>query len=735
LPGFVNKVGNNIIDLNIAGSTLTGTYVPVNPDVAGAFTDKGHNIIGSVGNATGFTGAGDKFGVAATGAGGLNLGPLQNNGGATLTDGLLNGSAAINAGSVSLANAAGLSTDQRGTGFPRFNGGTVDAGAFELLPPAITSLSPSSAHEGDPTFELTINGTNFVAGSMVTFGNATLTPDSITGSAITVSISTALLRSATTTGMAAVTVNNPDASGMTGPGHTVISNAATFTIFGPSSVTVNNPGTQSKPENATANLTITSTDSFANGYTDVVAGVHTLPPGLTISSTGVITGTISAYAGDNSPYTVTISAQDDGTVGSTTFTWNVTKVTPPAVTNPGTQTAAAGTSYILTLNSTDANTFTDVVGGAHTLPPGLTISNTGVISGTPPSTDSSSYNVTITAARTGVATTTQVAFTFNLTGTNFPPPPPSGNVDTVVLETNGALIRYINGVGSPQLLSGAGTIKAISTVEDINKQTVVFAITTGAVGAQYNNTLWEFSFGSWSQQTDSSFQFQQISAATNSSGETIVFGLTTNDALYKQTHSSGIDTGLTLLSPAGTIKYISAVTDAAGNDNVYAIVTADNSLWLHTPQSWLHLSTGTFSQVSAGLNTAGQAVVYGVLADGELWEQNPAFGPVGLNTGFVQLSGQNGLAPTFRSVQAGGPDHMFGIASDGTVWQHTPTTNTHVSLTLQARQLSATETQSGTDEVFMTLIDGSFWEYSLALPASHFKELLTGGVASSSTPE
>ena len=35
----------------------------------------------------------------------------------------------------------------------------------------------------------------------------------------------------------------------------------------------------------------------------------------------------------------------------------------------------------------------------------------------------------------------------------------------------------------------------------------------------------------------------------------------------------------------------------------------------------------------------------------------------------------------------------------------------------------------------MRLIDGSFWEYSLALPGNHFKDLITGGVASSSTPE
>ena len=36
------------------------------------------------------------------------------------------------------------------------------------------------------------------------------------------------------------------------------------------------------------------------------------------------------------------------------------------------------------------------------------------------------------------------------------------------------------------------------------------------------------------------------------------------------------------------------------------------------------LSTGSFQQVSAGLNGAGQAVAYGVLTDNSLWEYNPA---------------------------------------------------------------------------------------------------------------
>jgi hypothetical protein len=69
------------------------------------------------------------------------LGPLQNNGGLSETMALQAGSPAIDAGSNAVANAAGLTTDQRGPGFPRIVGAAVDIGAFEVqqsLPPFVS---------------------------------------------------------------------------------------------------------------------------------------------------------------------------------------------------------------------------------------------------------------------------------------------------------------------------------------------------------------------------------------------------------------------------------------------------------------------------------------------------------------------------------------------------------------------------------------------------------------------
>ncbi|QDT30334.1 putative outer membrane protein PmpI precursor [Gimesia panareensis] len=60
---------------------------------------------------------------------------LRDNGGLTWTHALLPDSAAINAGSNAAVEQAGLTTDQRGSGYERIKEGTVDIGAYEVQAP------------------------------------------------------------------------------------------------------------------------------------------------------------------------------------------------------------------------------------------------------------------------------------------------------------------------------------------------------------------------------------------------------------------------------------------------------------------------------------------------------------------------------------------------------------------------------------------------------------------------
>jgi CSLREA domain-containing protein len=111
------QTGTNGVNLANTGSVVSGGYNLSN-DAAG--------------------------GDASAGPGGLldetgdirntspNLGPLQNNGGDTLTHALVFPSPAIDHGDDAILDPPlGLTTDQRGSGFPRRNGPHVDIGAVE----------------------------------------------------------------------------------------------------------------------------------------------------------------------------------------------------------------------------------------------------------------------------------------------------------------------------------------------------------------------------------------------------------------------------------------------------------------------------------------------------------------------------------------------------------------------------------------------------------------------------
>ncbi|WP_187781891.1 choice-of-anchor Q domain-containing protein [Gimesia chilikensis] len=76
---------------------------------------------------------------------------LRDNGGAVLTHALLTDSPAINAGDNSAIQSTGLLLDQRGLGYPRIVGGTVDAGASEYLGSHFLVDSATDTDDGDYT--------------------------------------------------------------------------------------------------------------------------------------------------------------------------------------------------------------------------------------------------------------------------------------------------------------------------------------------------------------------------------------------------------------------------------------------------------------------------------------------------------------------------------------------------------------------------------------------------------
>jgi hypothetical protein len=150
--GIDNAVGAGALqmyDTILANNTADAAN---GPDLYGSVTSQGHNLFGNTAGGSGFV-ASDLVNVNP------QLGPLQNNGGPDETMALLAGSSAINAGD----NTGAPAYDQRGPGFPRIVGGTIDIGAFEVQNSVrlVVSGFPSPTIAGTPgSFTVTVQNTD-----------------------------------------------------------------------------------------------------------------------------------------------------------------------------------------------------------------------------------------------------------------------------------------------------------------------------------------------------------------------------------------------------------------------------------------------------------------------------------------------------------------------------------------------------------------------------------------------
>jgi len=150
----------------LAGNTAaTAGTADLAADTAFALTGD-HNIVGVLDPASKatLTGTGNFSGSAAFPLD-AKLAALSFNGGPTRTHRPLDGSPAIDAG----ANPAGLTTDQRGTGFPRLQGIKTDVGAFETedARPSATATAPDVTFAGGTSLMVTVVYSDFVGSKLI----------------------------------------------------------------------------------------------------------------------------------------------------------------------------------------------------------------------------------------------------------------------------------------------------------------------------------------------------------------------------------------------------------------------------------------------------------------------------------------------------------------------------------------------------------------------------------------
>jgi hypothetical protein len=353
------RQGGNMADdaLVVRNTIIAGNGIGVGGlDVQGMFASQGHNLIGNAGtgpgtHSTGFGVTGDQVGYSATPID-PHLGPLQDNGGPTLTHALLTGSTALDAGSNSLAKDADdntLTTDQRGAG--RFAGSgvtpTADIGAFELNQ-FMEDISDKATNEDTPLSFTLFVGDQTVTSITATSDNQTLVPDaniniSAGGTMRTVQINP----SANRFGTANITIHlNGSNEGMVSQTFALvvapINDVPSFTKGADQTVledagarTVTNWATaiSAGPNESVQTLTFLITNNTNPGLFSTAPAV---------SPAGALTYTPAPNA--NGSATITLLLKDGGgtanggqdTSAQQTFNINVTAVNDPPVANGGT---------------------------------------------------------------------------------------------------------------------------------------------------------------------------------------------------------------------------------------------------------------------------------------------------------------------------------------------------------------------------------------------------------------
>ena len=111
------------------------------------------------------------------------LGPLQNNGGHTLTHALLPGSLAIDAGKPNFMPPPFF--DQRGSDFSRVRNGRIDVGSFEVQAGAIPTATPTISASPTPTPGATATATATSTPTPTPTATHTPTPTPVSTPAVT----------------------------------------------------------------------------------------------------------------------------------------------------------------------------------------------------------------------------------------------------------------------------------------------------------------------------------------------------------------------------------------------------------------------------------------------------------------------------------------------------------------------------------------------------------------------
>ncbi len=402
------------------------------------------------------------------------LSVLGSYGGPTQTFALLPGSPAIDT-----ASGTAPATDQRG-----ISRTAPDIGAFESRGFTITITGGNNQSATVATGfanPLQVSVTATVAAEPVNGGQVTFTAPG-SGASATLTGSPAAIAS----GAAAVTAAaNTKVGGFQVSAGTAGATTVTFDLTNTPGAPAGASFTTEPPSSVTAGGTfgvaVTVVDAFNNP-------VPTQSVTLSLNGTGTLSGTTTINTNSSGVATFTGLSVDLGgtktltaTVGSATGTSGSFDVT--LVVTPGTLPAAtAGVAYTQALTATGANGAPSFAITSGALPPGLTLTTTGTLSGTPTAAGSFPFDVTATdtTGGTGTRSYTLTSGSATVVVDSLTVPPATATIPySATLTASGGTAPYFFTVTSGSLPPGLA-LAVNGTVSGIPTMVGVFAFTVTA---------------------------------------------------------------------------------------------------------------------------------------------------------------------------------------------------------------------------------------------------------------
>ncbi|WP_455430086.1 putative Ig domain-containing protein [Noviluteimonas caseinilytica] len=516
---------------------------------------------------------------------------------------------------VTLSSTGDLTGTPATAGTYTFTVSVIDAnGDFGSQTYSVTVAGANALTISPATLPAATNGSAYNETLTTSGGTAPYTYSVSSGSlptGVTLSSTGDLIGTPTTAGTYTFTVSVIDANGDFG------SQTYSVTVAGANALTIS-PSTLPAGTNGSAyNETLTASGGTAPYSYSVSSG--SLPTGVTLSSTGDLTGTPTTAG----TYTFTVSVIDaNGDFGSQTYSVTVAganALTIAPATLPG---ATNGSAYNETLTASGGTAPYSYSVSSGSLPTGVTLSSTGDLTGTPTTAGTYTFTVSVIDANGDFGSQT---YSVTVAGANALTISPStlpaatnGSAYNETLTTSGGTAPYTYSVSSGSLptgvtLSSTGVLTGTPTVAGTYTFTVSVIDANGDFGSQtYSVTVAGANALTISPAT--------LPAATNGTAYNQTLTTAGGTAPYTYSVSSGsLPTGLALSSTggitgtpttAGTYTFTVSVIDANGDfgSQTYSVTVAGANALTISPSTLPSATNGTaYTQT---LTTSGGTAPY-----------------------------------------------------------------------------------------------------------------------------